>query len=380
MWRFTDRSAVLTCCLALLLPAGVETAAASRPGRVGDSIVRYFAVKGTDTLWMAGEDGLYRSTNGGSSWTCLNAGLSKAGFDTEDPSRFDVFDAVFRDDGHGWLLSIDGQVYATRDAGATWRRQPLSWSAGEPREGPLGLVRIQLRWERQPWLLGASKTAAGGNLERPFLCRSSEDGTTWACRDLPEGMRGPFSLTIAADGVFWLLASEASQLGLYRGDPESWNWEAVTRVPTRYAYRLHWERDGGAYLFPFLGSFADPAWRLDGADLTPLELPSSRLPGKLGVDGRGRPWLWLLDEQRHEESALLVGQPAPSAPQWKLARHVRFDGFRPLGVRFAFRDDEVWVLLSGSEDYRSSRHALLYSPDGNQWKLRFGPGRLRVCE
>jgi photosystem II stability/assembly factor-like uncharacterized protein len=85
---------------------------------------------------------------------------------------------TFSDRRHGWLLAgtyptqiTPSRVYATDDAGATWRRLP---------DPPAGSFRMAFRSQQEGWLW---KTFGQANSQ---IYTSRDGGQSWESRDIPE--------------------------------------------------------------------------------------------------------------------------------------------------------------------------------------------------
>lgn len=73
-------------------------------------------VSSGSTWWAEFEgNGIARTTDGGATWTFV---------DWPDPGSVGPTSISFGDALHGWFLTEAGALYATSDAGATWRRLP----------------------------------------------------------------------------------------------------------------------------------------------------------------------------------------------------------------------------------------------------------------
>lgn len=92
-----------------------------------DSNVVYVAAQGP--LWAPGGDrGLYKTTDGGKSWTCIlsispNTGVSEVHLDPRNPDV--LYAAAYQRRRHVWTLINGGPesaIYKSTDAGASWRK------------------------------------------------------------------------------------------------------------------------------------------------------------------------------------------------------------------------------------------------------------------
>jgi photosystem II stability/assembly factor-like uncharacterized protein len=164
-------------------------------------------------------DGLYRSTDGGESWT--HAGLEKAGqigrirVHPDNPDR--VYVAVL---GNLFGPSPERGVFRSEDGGATWEKVlfvsdragavDLAMSPGNPRLLFAAIWQV----ERKPWTL-----ESGG--EESGLYRSKDGGDTWEKleKGLPEGILGRIGVSVSGADArrVWALV-EAEEGGLFRSD------------------------------------------------------------------------------------------------------------------------------------------------------------------
>ena len=75
------------------------------------------SVLGQD-IWIGGDRGaLYHSTDGGQSWVSVTLISDGKTLDV------DILRIAFSDAGHGWVATRSGDIWTTRDGGATWSRK-----------------------------------------------------------------------------------------------------------------------------------------------------------------------------------------------------------------------------------------------------------------
>ncbi len=194
-------------------------------------------------------NGVYRSTDGGRSWT--HAGLPRAGLigrivvDSDDPDR--AFVAVL---GQIFGRSEERGVYRTEDGGRTWRAVlQVSDLAGavelamDP-SNPRRLFAAIWEAERKPWTLIDGGAESG-------LFRSEDGGDTWervggglpaASEEAPVGRIG---VSIAASDparVYALVTAAGDRGGLYRSDDGGDAWTRINgdrRLRGRGWYYAH---------------------------------------------------------------------------------------------------------------------------------------------
>ncbi len=162
-----------------------------------------------------GPGGLFRSENGGRTWTWVNP---------EDalPALVEVVASDPRTPGAVWAAGAPG-LYHSGDYGKTWKRQPglggdqtwlrafqvdphdpdVLWAAGSEIESPpAGGVRLRLR-----------------------LFRSDDAGQTWQRRET--GLGGTSVLALAVDPADSRLLLAGTDSGLFRSTGAGLNWARV---------------------------------------------------------------------------------------------------------------------------------------------------------
>jgi photosystem II stability/assembly factor-like uncharacterized protein len=143
-------------------------------------------------------DGVYRSTDGGATWTHMglrdSRHISKIILHPTKPNT--VYVAAL---GHLWGENEERGVYMSEDAGATWKRTLYEG----PRSGIIALEMdpknpnnmLAASWERMRW---AYKWASGG--PSSFIYRSTDGGKTWAksMKGIPDGDTGRIGVSYFA--------------------------------------------------------------------------------------------------------------------------------------------------------------------------------------
>ncbi len=191
--------------------------------------VRCIAMRGSDTIYVGTQNGPYRSTDGGETWTLLELPGSP-GPDTV------VWSILPLDDG-GLLVGTQGTlIYRSDDDGASWRLLSVPLPSGAVQMGfPLRVIRLTA----DP---GNPKEIYAG-LEVGGAVRSLDGGETWT--DISaglmeyveqdafksrigsdqdqEGMMDTHSLAIspAKPGTVFL----ANRMGLFRSPDKGDSWE-----------------------------------------------------------------------------------------------------------------------------------------------------------
>ena len=91
----------------------------------------------TDTLWVSGLGGLYKSVNGGDTWEYITVGAD-----------IEVFNGIFfLNDTIGWTGSLLG-IYRTVDGGHTWKKLTMGSFGDTPRE-------FHFLNEKEGWVIGS---------------------------------------------------------------------------------------------------------------------------------------------------------------------------------------------------------------------------------
>jgi photosystem II stability/assembly factor-like uncharacterized protein len=196
-------------------------------------------------------DGMYKSTDGGKSWTHIGLNDTKQiGAIVVDPQNADVVYVAAL--GHPYGPNADRGVFKTTDGGKTWSKVlyktpdigaiSLAMEPGNPNVVYAGLWQTR----RPPWNVYPPSNGPGGG-----LYKTSDGGATWT--QLTQGLParvGHIGLTISAAAphrVYANVDAVPGQGGVYRSDDAGATWTHVDGDE-----RL-WQR--GWY---FMGITADP--------------------------------------------------------------------------------------------------------------------------
>jgi photosystem II stability/assembly factor-like uncharacterized protein len=176
-------------------------------------------------------DGVYRSTDGGKSWT--NVGLKDSehiGKIVVDPRNSNV--VYVASQGPLWRAGGDRGLYKTTDGGKTWNRilNVDEWTginevALDPRD-PEVLYATAYQRARQVWALidGGPGSA---------IWKSRDGGATWKKLEdgLPKGDKGRIGIAISPvhpDVVYAIVEARGKEQGFYRSTDAGGSWEKMS--------------------------------------------------------------------------------------------------------------------------------------------------------
>ena len=179
-------------------------------------------------------DGIYKSTDGGQSWTNVGLGqIQNIGRVAVHPNNPDlVYVAAF---GRAWGPSSDRGLYRSQDGGATWDRVLyISDRAGanfvtlDPHNPRIVYVCF---WDAQrgPYYLDSGGPGSG-------IYKSTDGGDSWERLDdkpgMPEGDKGKMEVAVSArEGRLWAIVESQPEMqknGIYRSEDGGQNWQHLT--------------------------------------------------------------------------------------------------------------------------------------------------------
>jgi photosystem II stability/assembly factor-like uncharacterized protein len=174
---------------------------------------------------VAAGDGIYKSVDGGKSWTHVWTQEGQIGTMAVHPKNADVaFAAVL---GHAFGPNPERGVYRTKDGGRSWQQvlKKDEWTGAsdvalDPSNPHIVFAGL---WQarRRPWELSSGGPGSG-------LYVSRDGGDSWKQlkgKGLPEGEWGKVGIAVApSDGRRVYALIEASEGGLFRSDDGGESW------------------------------------------------------------------------------------------------------------------------------------------------------------
>ena len=291
-------------------------------------------------------DGIFKSTDGGRSWTNMGLRTSKQiARVIVDPVDFNVAHVAAL--GDLWSAGGERGVYKTVDGGLTWKRTlHVNDDTGatelviDPSNNKV-LYAATYQRRRAQWGMNGGGAGSG-------MWKSMDAGETWTRIEngIPAGPKGRIGMDIyrANPNVLYARVEHATESGLYRTDDAGATWRKMSDVNPRPMYfsqvRIDPQTDSRIYLLGVSLHVSDDAgktFRSDGAERIHVDHHAlwidPRNPRHLiiGNDGgvsisrdRAATWSWLPN--------LVLAQ----------AYHVAFDLRSPYHVCAGLQDNNTW--------------------------------------
>jgi photosystem II stability/assembly factor-like uncharacterized protein len=212
--------------------------------------------KGSRTLYASAfEDGVYKSTDGGQSWTKASEGLGRTGGSLRacrlilhrDGTLFCLVTALRKDSR---FVAEGPGLYRSSNGGTSWewinRSQPLLWPKDfdvDPRDSRI-------------IYLGAcdARNTQGG------LYKTTDAGTSW--KQIARKGGDCFGATIDSrnpDRVFMCMAEGGYEPGLWRSDDAGATWTPLEGLPFAHAQRVTFDPADPSIIY--VSTFGGSVWR-----------------------------------------------------------------------------------------------------------------------
>ena len=195
---------------------------------------------------LSSGDGVYKSTDGGKTWT--NIGLRDSRHISRivvDPRNSDVVYVAAL--GHAYGPNPERGIFKSTDGGTTWTKalykgadigaSDLAIASTNPAVLFAGMWQVH----RPPWTTYAPVEGPGG-----ALYRSGDSGANWTQltgHGLPDGAWGRVGVSVAPDGKrVYALIDAGKKSGLYRSDDGGDNWTLANSDPrlTSRSWYFNW--------------------------------------------------------------------------------------------------------------------------------------------
>ena len=291
-------------------------------------------------------DGVYKSADGGRSWRNMGLRASKqVARIIVDPVDFNV--VYVASPGDLWGPGGERGVYKTTDGGLTWTRS----LHGDDDTGATDLVMdpqnnktlyaATYQRRRQQWGMNGGGAGSG-------IWKSTDAGQTWARIEtgLPAGPKGRIGLAIyrANPNVLYAVAEIPDHNGVYRTDDAGASWRKMSDTNPRPMYfsqiRVDPQTDSRIYVLGVSLHISDDGGRTfrgDGAERIHVDHHAMWInpanPKHLVIGNDGGVSI------SHDRSATWVWMPNLLGAQ---SYHVEFDMQTPYHVCTGLQDNNTW--------------------------------------
>jgi len=181
-----------------------------------------------DTGWIGFGNRIYKTNNGGTSWTSQANNMTDDNFEG-------VTDIFFLDENRGWLSSFYHAFYYTEDGGDTWIAYQSSQLLPDPEESVTDRSSVYFADENTGFLTANGRLGSYPNEERcGAILKTDDGGMNWemAWCD-PEVSRGMHDITFVNENVGWAVGTGTADYDSGVHDPvlivnttdggETWN-------------------------------------------------------------------------------------------------------------------------------------------------------------
>ncbi|MBI3658117.1 MAG: hypothetical protein HY232_17075 [Acidobacteria bacterium] len=138
--------------------------------------------------WIVGDDGLFKTNDGGTTWMSLNEYLLPLGSESKT-TPYALNDGFFIDENVGWIIS-KRKILKTSNGGLSWIDQTPSIQYSAPLQRPdEEFLKIKFVNANHGWVLGNSPhqpPIGMSNLGTPLFLMSSDGGRSWNRADLKD--------------------------------------------------------------------------------------------------------------------------------------------------------------------------------------------------
>jgi photosystem II stability/assembly factor-like uncharacterized protein len=175
--------------------------------------------------WVAGydygvgthESNLFKTTDGGGTWTAIQTNLESQGF--TQAGGFEEMHWIDANKGFLTGTSSTPHLIRTLDGGNTWSRVPMPSHIYSPY-----IWDIQFRNNTEGWIIGGYG----------YCLKSTDGGASWNKLNFATVMHGFVSVTFPGPNKVWIFGGDAQQKPLvYKSNNggATWSWEYIQIFP-----------------------------------------------------------------------------------------------------------------------------------------------------